>query len=87
MSQDGSVARMQRRSRTGRPDTRAKENTMIRVQTPLVLQGLSYNHAEALVTTPVVVGSLTTNHAETLVTTPVVVQSLTSNHAETLVRR
>ena len=40
---------------------------MIRVQTPLVLQGLSYNHAETLVTTPVVVQSLTSNHAETLV--------------------
>ena len=40
---------------------------MIRVQTPIVLQGLSYNHAETLVSTPVIAEALTSNHVETLV--------------------
>jgi hypothetical protein len=64
-----------------------KERIMATPLTPVVVQGLSYNHVETLVRTPVVMQALHSNHVETIVSTPVVAQALTSNHVETLVSR
>jgi hypothetical protein len=67
-----------------RPTNPVPKEATVQLKTPVVVAGITNNHAESLVT-PVVAGTQL-NHAESLVT-PVVVAGgrIVTNHAESLV--